>query len=269
MHYAVLFLYIFIPLEILLIGIIALLILGILSRKITVKFPQLLSRMRIIYGYITILSSIVSLIFFWYIYAPFENNWQPYFGIKITPFSAGSFYVIGIVTVIVCFLSMVEISFENKKSYLLFIGLIFLESSSWFILASNNWINIFFGFILVFTGLNLFIRNIYQINEQDNQNVINNYLVFSSLSLSLLFIGISCMSFSGNLFNFTIQNSFRTLWEYIGVIFVIVSLLILIGVPPFHFWFFKTENSKYNSSSFIELVLQRGIALLFLLKFFY
>lgn len=267
MHYAVLFLYLFFPLEILLIGIIALLTFGLLSDKITRRFPNLKSRMRIIYGYIAIVCSIVSMIIFWYIYSPFDLGWTSYFNTQISPLSAGTFFAIGIATVIICFISMAEISLDTSKSYLLFISLLLLESSSWFILASDSWINIFFGFILIFVGANLFLRRIYAKRSHENQSVITNYLVMSSLSLSLLFVGISCHSFSGNNFSLAIQDTTRNMWEYIGILFIIVSLLILMGVPPFHSWFFKIEDKKLNSSSFVLLILQRGLALIFLVRY--
>ncbi|MHA1199691.1 MAG: hypothetical protein ACTSQF_10225 [Candidatus Heimdallarchaeaceae archaeon] len=267
MHYAVLFLYLFFPLEILLIGIVALLTSGLLSNKITQRFPYLKSKMRLIYGYIVIICSTVSMIVFWYIYSPFEMIWTSYFNTQISPFSAGTFYAIGIATIIVSFITMAEIGLDTTKSYLLFISLLLFESSSWFILASDSWINIFFGFILIFTAANLFLRGLYDKRSQENQSVLTNFLVMSSLSLSLLFVGIACHSFSGSNFNLTILDTTRNLWEYVGISFILVSLLILMGVPPFHNWFFKTEDRKLNSSSFVLLILQRGLALMFLVRY--
>ncbi len=267
MHYAILFLYLFFPLEILLIGMIALFTSGLLSSKITQRFPYLRSRMRIVYGYITIVSTIVSMIVFWYIYTPFDVIWTTYFNTQITPFSAGAFFAIGVATVIISFISITEISLESTKSYLFFISLLLVESSSWFILASDSWINIFFGFILVFTGANLLLRGLYERRIHDSKDVFTNYLTMSSLSLSLLFIGIACLSFSGNQFNLSIQDTTLHLWEYLGIIFIVISLLILMGVPPFHNLYFRTENKKLNSSSTFLLVIQRSLALLFLVKY--
>ena len=267
MHYAVLFLYMFLPVEILLIGIIVLLMIGIFDKKITRKFNYLNSRMRILYGYIVVICSIISLIVFWYIYSPFETIWPSYFSTQITPFSAGVIIAIGIATVIGSFLSMVEVALDTNRSFILFISLLLLESSPWFILASDSWINVFFGFLLVFTSINLLLRRIHKRQNQENDNILTNYLVMSSLAISILFVGIGCLTFSGNQFLISIQNTTHIFWEYIGIILVIVSLLILIGVPPFHNWFFKVENNKLTSSSFILLIVQRSLALLFLVKY--
>ncbi len=267
MHYAALFLYIFFPLEILLLGIFVLIISGMLSSKITQKYPYFLSRMRIIYGYIAITCSVISLIMFWYIYSPFEEIWNPYFNIQITPFTAGIYYTIGIATVIASFISIVEVSLESKKSYLLFISLLLIQSSTWFVIASNSWINILFGFILIFMGLNLFLRSLNHRTTPENRKVFTSYLAMTSMSLSLMFIGIACHSFSGNLFSFSIGNTSMHLWEYLSIIFVIFSLLILIGVPPFHSWFFDVENKQFNASTFVLLIIQRGLALAFLVKY--
>ena len=106
MHYAVLFLKMFFPLEILLIGIITIIITGLLSTKITQRFPYLKSRMRILYGYMVVVSSIVSMISFWYIYNPFETSSLVYFNTQISQFTAGAYIVVGIATVIVSFTSV-------------------------------------------------------------------------------------------------------------------------------------------------------------------
>ena len=267
MHYAILFLYRFLPLEIILIGITILLGTGLFSKKLTRRFPFLQSRMRILYGYLAIVSSIVSLIAFWYIYSPFQEVWQPYFATQISPFTAGAFIAVSIGTVILSFISMVEIDLSSTNSYLLFISILLLESCSWFILSSDSWINILFGFILMFTGGNLFIRGLYEKGKLEHQKVFTNFLMMSSIALSLLFIGIACFSISGNEFTLSFQSTTLLIWEYIGITFVIISLLIQMGVPPFHNWFFKLENTRYNSLSYLLLIIQRSISFMFLVKY--
>lgn len=267
MHYAVLFLKMFFPLEILLIGIITIIITGLLSTKITQRFPYLKSRMRILYGYMVVVSSIVSMISFWYIYNPFETSSLVYFNTQISQFTAGAYIVVGIATVIVSFMTIVEINLDSHKNYLLFISLLMLEGSSWFITTSDSWINILFGFILIYISTNVFIHGIYEKQESGSREVITNYLTMSSMSISLLFVGIACLSFSGNGFILTVQNTTRQLWEYIGIIFVIISLLIQIGVPPFHNWYFKAVNKNLNSTTSILLLFQRGLGLIFLIKY--
>ena len=267
MHYATLFLYRFLPLEVLLVGLMILLISGLFSHKITKRFAFLKSRMRIIYGYLAIVSSIISMITFWYIYAPFDEFDYFYFSTQITAFSAGAFYAIGLAIIIACFISMVEVDLAENSSYLLFISLLLVESSSWFMLSSDSWINILFGFVLMFTGANLFIRSLLEKKTQENQKLITNYLVISSLALGLLFVGIACHSISGNLFTFSLDSTTQYIWEYLGIVFILVSLLILMGVPPFHIWFFTTENSRKNSSSYFLIIVQRSLVLMFLIKY--
>ena len=267
MSYPLSFLYDFLPLEILLLGIILIIILGSFSSKIIRKFPFLMTRMRIVYGYIALISSIIAVIVYSYLYTPLDSNYVIAFDLTITAFTSGLFYAVSFAIIIGIFLSIVEIKLKFRKSYMLFVSLLLIESSTIFITAANSLVFIFFGFVLIFTGMNFFIRNFTTKMPDKKKSFIGNYLTLSSLALSLLFIGFAAHSLSGNSFILSIENTTLRLWELISEIFILSGLLVLVGGPPFHFIFFESENEKFNAITQIMISVQKGLTLAFLIKY--
>jgi len=137
MSYPLSFLHDFLPLEILLLGIIFIIGLGSFSSKIIRKFPFLMTRMRIVYGYIALISSIIAVIVYSYIYTPLDSNYAIAFNLTITAFTSGLFYAVSFAIIIGIFLYIVEIELKFRKRYMLFVSLILIESSTIFITADN------------------------------------------------------------------------------------------------------------------------------------
>ena len=267
MSYASSFMYHFLPLEILLLGIILILCFGIFSSNIVKRVPKLLTRMRIVYGYIALVSSTISIIMYSYIYTPLNEEFLIEFNFKISAFSTGLFYTVSFATIIGVFLSIVETSLKYRKSYILFASLLLIETSTLFISASDSFLFIFFGFLVLFTGINLFIRNFSEKHNPKQTSFLSNYLTISSFALVLLFIGISAHALASSSLMLYVESISISLWEYIGEVFIILGSLIFIGGPPFHFIFFESEDSHYNSFAQIMLIVQKGLMLAFLTKY--
>ena len=76
-----------IPQLILFFVVLVLSILGPFSKKITDKFAFLRTRMRIIYGYIVVITSAISYITFFYILQPFNENVEVFLHLRLQLFS--------------------------------------------------------------------------------------------------------------------------------------------------------------------------------------
>jgi len=265
--YPVIFLYNYLPLEILLIGITLIMLLGIFSSKIVSRFKRLKTRMRIIYGYIALVSIIISVILYSYIYSPLDSSHSIALNLNITAFTTGLYYAISFAVIIGVFLSIVEVELKFRKNYMLFVSLLLINASTFFITAANSLVLIFFGFVIMFTGINFFIRNFTTKLPVKQKSFINNYLIISSLALSFLFVGFSAHSLSGNSLLLSIENTTLQFWEYLSEIFIVIGLLILIGGPPFHFVFFESENIRFNSITQIMISIQKGLAIAFLTRY--
>lgn len=267
MGYPAFFLYSYLPLEILLIGIILLLLLGALSPKIVSRFKKLRTRMRIISGYITLISCIISVVMYSYIYSPLGSNHSIALNLNITAYTTGLYYAIAFAVIIGTFLSIVEVDLKFRKNHVLYVSLLLINVSTFFITSAKSLVFIFFGFVIMFSSINFFIRNFTADLPRKQKSFIRNYLMISSLALSFLFVGFSAHSLSGNEFLLSIDNTTLQFWEYLSEIFIVTGLLILIGGPPFHFTFFESEDVKFNSITQIIISVQKGLALAFLTRY--
>ncbi len=256
----------YLHLELLLLGIILILTTGLLSHKIAKKFVVFQGRMRLIFGYCSILCSIISVVLFSYILTPFENGIPEIQVFEINPFSSGIYLAISVGIILLEFLTIVETSKNSERSYFAFISLLVLQSSSFFIFSSNSWLVIFFGFILLYAGLNIYFRYLQNATEDKLTKIISPYTILNGLSLTLLFFGISCHFIAVNGFEVILEAAFLNIWEYLSIILIVISLLIQLGFPPFHFWSLGFTDDNNMSSSSILTIIQKGISISFMVK---
>ncbi|MCG3216565.1 MAG: hypothetical protein KAS63_07565 [Candidatus Heimdallarchaeota archaeon] len=259
--------YEFLNVEIIILGVLLIALLGLFSSRIVRRFVILSNRMRLIYGYISVIFSVISLVIFGYFFTPFEGQTTELLYLKINPFSVGTYYSVSIGIILLIFLSLVETQFNSEKSYMAYAALLMIQVASYLILTSTTWLLIFVGFILVFTAINLYLRYIQVFNVKNNDSIIKPYTIINSISIAFLFIGLASSYVVNESFIFSTFSFIGEIWEYLSIIFVLTFLVIQIGVPPFHFLAFKQSETRNISASNILIIIQRGIALAFLVKY--
>ena len=261
------FLHDYLHLEIIIFTILATILLGKCSRRLTNRFLFLKNRMRLLYGYIVFTLSVISLVVFGYFFTPFGDV-STYLGLlEISTFNAGTYLTISFGIIFLIFITMVETQFNSEQSFLAFVALLLIQIASFFILASATWLLILLGFILLFSGISLYIRYLKRFNEKNNKETFSSYTSLNGISIALLFMGLSSHYLSNESFQFSSFNTSGEIWEYLSIVFVITSLLIQIGCPPFHFLFFKQSENRTTSTSQILIIIQRGVVFAFLLKY--
>jgi NADH:ubiquinone oxidoreductase subunit 2 (subunit N) len=257
----------FIPQLILILGVIINLIIGLFANKITKKLKFLKQRMRIIYGYFSVIISVISYLTYLYILTPFQGTKIELLPMEIDIFSASIYSVVVLSSIVIIFFSIVEANLNSEKSFMAFISLLLIQSSSFFIVSSITWIFVFFGFVILFSSLSFYIRSLSPItNSPEKTKSISSTTLLNSISLALLFVGISILYFSQRSFEIS-SELYLDLWSYLGIILIIISMFVNSGTPPFHFWIFDYSKDNGISTSSYLLVVQRGISLAFMSKF--
>ena len=267
MNLTTIFLFDFLHIEIILLGFLLNLMLGLFSSRITSKFVFLKNRMRLLYGYIALTLSIISLVIFGYFFTPFGDITTELGLVEISSFSAGTYLAVSFGILFLIFISIVETQTNSDKSSLAFTALLLIQIASFFILASTTWLLILLGFILLFSGISLYIRYLKMFNEKNLKNSFSTYTSLNGLSFALLFIGLSSHYISNESFLLSNFNIAGEIWEYLSIVFVITSLLIQVGCPPFHYLFFQQSDDKNTSTSQILIIIQRSIVFAFLIKY--
>ncbi len=257
----------FIPQLILLCGIIITLVIGLFANKITKELKFLKQRMRLIYGYFSVIISFISYLTYIYILTPFQGTKIELLPMEIDIFSASIYSVVVLSSIVTMFFSMVEVNLNSEKSFMAFVSLLLIQLSSFFIISSQTWIFVFFGFVILFSSLNFYIRSLSPTrNLSKKKKFISSTTLLNSFSLALLFVGISILYFSQR--NFEISSELHSdLWSYLGIVIIFISMFVNSGTPPFHFWMFDSNNEEGISTSSYLLVIQRGISLAFMSKF--
>ncbi len=261
------FLFDYLHIEIIILGILVTAVLGLLSSKLTNRFLFLKNRMRLFYGYTVLVFSIISLVIFGYFFIPFGDISTDLGLVEITAFNAGIYLTISFGILFLIFISIVETQFNSEQSYLAFVALLLIQVASFYILASTTWILILLGFIILFSGISLYLRYLKRFNEKNNKETFSTYTLLNGISIAFLFIGLSSHYISNGSFLFSSFNSSGEIWEYLSIIFVITALLIQIGCPPFHYLFFNQSEDTQTSTSQILVIIQRGVVFAFLLKY--
>jgi len=265
MGYASSFFKNFLPLVVLFIGIVLIFIFEFLRKPITKHFAILKERMRILYGYVTLIVAVISLISSVYLYQPFQIERLHINFIEITLFSLSLYLILSSVLLVLIFSSIVSTFFQAEKSFLAFLSLIQLQIALFFLLFSVNWIFIFFGYLLLFTSMNWYFR-VCTDQSSTEKKPFSNYLVISSTSLGLIFIGISLYRLNfGTLLLTKIQFT-NVYFEFFTLILILIPILIQIGIPPFHFWFFEQNQENSNGNAFLLVLFQRSVSLALLVK---
>ena len=113
----------FIPQLILLCGIIITLVIGLFANKITRKLKFLKQRMRLIYGYFSVIISFISYLTYLYILTPFQGTKIELLPMEIDIFSASIYSVVVLSSVVIMFFTMVEVNLNSEKSFIAFISL--------------------------------------------------------------------------------------------------------------------------------------------------
>ena len=266
MSYYINFLKTFFHLEILLIGILVLVILGSLASIIVRRFLIFNGRMRILYGYVAITSSIISMILIGYIISPFQSGRTLFFLSEFTPFSVGAYYAISLGIIFVEFITIKETEFCSEQSFTAFISLLLAQIGCFFVISGISWLLVFLGYVIIFTSVNYFIRIVFRTNKENTEKLISPYFLINALSLIVLFLGIICYYVIENSYHIHIIDGTAKIWEFLSITFIIFFIYIQLGCPPFHFWIFSHSNHKKNSSLQIFTVVQRGLAILFLFR---
>jgi len=261
------FLFDYLHIEIIILGIFVTVVLGLFSNRLTNKFLFLKNRMRLLYGYIILTLSIISLVIFGYFFTPFGDVSTELGLVEISSFNAGTYLAVSFGIIFLIFISIVETQFNSEQSYLAFVALLLIQIASFFILASATWLLILLGFILLFSGISIYIRYLKVFNEKNKKDSFSTYTSLNGISIALLFVGLSSHYISNEGFLFSSFNTSGEIWEYLSIIFVITSLLIQIGCPPFHYLFFKQSEDNNTSTSQILVIIQRGVVFAFLLKY--
>ncbi len=256
----------FIPQLILLFGIIINLVFGLFANKITRKLKFLKQRMRIIYGYLSVIISFISYLTYLYILTPFRGTIIELLPMEIDIFSASIYSVVVLSSIVIMFFSMVEVNLNSEKSFMAFVSLLLIQLSSFFIVSSQTWILVFFGFVILFSSLSFYIRSLSTTNLPKKKKFISSTTLLNSISLALLFVGISILYFSQSSFEIS-SELYSGLWSYLGIVIILISLFVNSGTPPFHSWIFDYSNEEGISTSSYLLVIQRGISLAFISKF--
>ncbi|MHA1345248.1 MAG: hypothetical protein ACTSO3_02500 [Candidatus Heimdallarchaeaceae archaeon] len=257
----------FIPQFILIFGIIITLVIGLYANKITRTLKFLKQRMRLVYGYLSVIISFISYLTYLYILTPFQGTKIELLPLELDVFSASIYSAVVLSSIVINFFSIVETNLNSEKSFMAFIALLLIQSSSFFILSSQTWIFVFFGFVILFSSLSFYIRSLSSNKDlPKKKRSTSSTTLMNSFSLALLFVGISILYFSQS--NFEISSKLNSnLWSYLGIVIILISLFVSSGTPPFHFWIFNYSNEEGVSVSSYLLVIQRGISLAFMSKF--
>ncbi len=257
----------FTPQLILMFGVIINVVLGLFANKITTKLKFLKQRMRLIYGYFSVIISFISYLIFLYVLTPFIGTEFELLPLEIDIFSVSIYSVVVLSSIVIIFFSIVESNLNSEKSFMAFVSLLLIQSSSFFIISSQTWIFVFFGFIILFSSLSFYIRSLSpKTNLENNKRFIYSTTMLNSLSLALLFVGISILYFSQSSFEIS-SDLYSDLWSYLGIAIILISMFVNCGAPPFHFWIFDHSNNEGISTSSYLLIVQRGISLAFISKF--
>lgn len=265
-HFQEIILYL-LPVEILVLGIIIVLLFGLFQKAFLAVFPVYKSRMRILYGYIAVIVNLISFIAMFYILNPFNNSNLIFYEFDISPFFCAIYSVFYAATTVLIFLLIVETKYNSEESYIAFIGILLVQISGYFILASTSWILIYFGFLVLFIGINLLLRYVFSFKELKEKKSHINYTLIGGLALCFMFLGIAFQYISNESFELYIAYGSQEIWNFLSIAFIFSSLLILIGCPPFHFWFFSITDNEFTSLSNLLLIVQRILPISILLKY--
>ncbi|MBY9001325.1 MAG: hypothetical protein KGD64_10445, partial [Candidatus Heimdallarchaeota archaeon] len=220
-----------------------------------------------IYGYVSVIVSIISFLMFYYVLTPFQGKQLEFLSLKINIFSATIYSAVVLATILIMFFTMVESKQNSEKSFIAFISLLLVQSSTFFIVSSETWLLVFFGIIILFSSFNFYIRYLSQMKETvEKKKYLSSSTLMNSLSLALLFVGISILYFSSESFD-AFSMLYSDVWSYLGIMIIFVSLFVSAGIPPFHSWMFRYSDVEEISPSIFLLVIQRGVILAFLSKF--
>ncbi|NPD87833.1 MAG: hypothetical protein HGN29_03870 [Asgard group archaeon] len=241
-------------------------ILGGLANKIVRKFLIFNGRMRILFGYVSIICSIISMIAIGYTISPFQYETSIFFLSEFSPFSVGAYLVISIGIILAEFVTIKETDICSEKSFNAFISLLLIQAGSFFIVSAVSWLLVFLGYILLFASFNFYIRIMYTQNEDNNQNFISPYFIMNALSIVILFVSIICYNITENSYHIHNMLGIQKIWEFLCLSFILFFLYIQLGCPPFHLRIFSHSDQKKNSSSQLLIVVQRGISIVFLIK---
>jgi NADH:ubiquinone oxidoreductase subunit 2 (subunit N) len=201
-----------------------------------------------------------------YIISPFQNESSIFFLSEFSPFSVGAYLALSIGIVLVEFITIKEADFCSERSFNAFISLLLVQAGSFLIISGVSWLLVFFGYILLFSSFNYYVRIMYNQNEANNQNLISPYFIMNALSIVILFVGIICYNVTENSYHIHNLVGSQKIWEFLSLSFILFFLYIQLGCPPFHFWIFSHSDQEKNSSSQLLIVVQRGIAIVFLIK---
>nr|QSR89843.1 NADH dehydrogenase subunit 2 [Ceratosolen fusciceps] len=128
--------------------------------------------------------------------------------------------------------------FFNYYIYIIFMPLIFISSILSFI--SMSWFSMW---MLMELSLVSFIYIMYYDELMENYVLMNYYLIQTFSSFIFLFSSLTLFMFKFN------------------TIFMFLSLMIKMGIPPFHFWYLKMFNSLNWINIFVLSTIQKIIPL--------
>lgn len=256
----------FLPVIIDITGIVILFLLALLSSYFTSLFPIYKKKMRLLYGYIAVTFTLLSLIFYLYLEKPFENHSTTTLFLSFNPL-AGVFYIITTAILsITIFHTIVEIEFQEDGDCNEFVILLAIQAVVYFLFFASNWIVFFFGMSFVITLINIYLHALFENQAEKPLSYLTNYLIFNSIALGMLFMGIASIYYVHGTFQFSPSNELlaHAFWEILGTTLVITSSFLLIGNVPYYHWMQSYVNYKMGSLSLIITVFQRilGFAIL-------
>ena len=217
------------------------------------------------------LSIIYFFLFFWYI---FSYNESMFYIILDNLNIFDVFYYISVKYICLYFLVILFITryytiykHMNMLEYYLLLLSVFLATIC--LVSSIDFVSIFLS--LEILSLTSYILVAYARNSIFSLEGGVKYFVIGSLASALFLIGASIFFAecgSTNLYRISLllmDSEWITMPIYMGYFFIITSLLIKLGIVPFHFWLPDVyEGSPFNNMIFLGGVPKIGIFILFL-----
>ncbi len=265
MSFAIITIKAFLHIGILLGGVLVLLLIGAFKNLLIKRIPLLKTRIRIIYGYTTIVCIICSNIIYWY-------NHENLFNIsKLLPIFSFSNFIFPLFfplsfTLIICTMKVsVEGIVFDDLNFNPFLSILIILISGFFITLFSSLIYILFMYVVLGFGISLFMFS-FEKPEKKEVSEYKNHSKMYIISLLLFFLGIITHYLSLNTFLFERKNSINLTWLGISSVFILTFLFIQIGIPPFHFYYFNLKEQNIAPVE-IYIIIQKWVSLFILTKY--
>ncbi|MHA1399285.1 MAG: hypothetical protein ACTSQE_02920 [Candidatus Heimdallarchaeaceae archaeon] len=257
-----------ITVNILFVGILLLVLVGLFAERLTRIFPFLYGRFRILYGYIVVVTNIIAFLAYYYVLDPFHGQTVSYEIFQIDMFSAGIYSIFSFIFVVFSFLMIKEAEEFSLLSNSQFISVLIMQISIFLISSSTSWVYIYLGYLGFTVAFTLIFKNIKKKPNFEEKRCYHNNFVTNTLATIFFFLGIVFYNLAFETFSIVSLHVGKSVWEALSFVFLISSFFIFSGLPPFHFRTFNSSVMKRDSLTFLFSIQRSlGVVLIIYLSF--